>query len=441
MSAGPKDERLARLNGLSNCLFGEATEVGPAEAVEMLQAAGIDPARLKAALYGKALARSAQYSKAGEPLPPLLRQALFDLRPDSGGDEATVAQAARLAIARLLEEIRALPIRPEAGFAPMFMAAYRNRKDLSVGDKKVLDGLVNDIRGSASGSGKDMKVRQDRRKWPRPGEPSPSDRSKPSRGPVYARALLAELPQHYGGIRAIAAALELSLREVEAEGFDGALVRTQDLPLGAVVVRASIREAGRKNFTIAHEIGHFVLPGHDHASLACTASDVANWADASVEREMEREADEFAAELLMPASLLEALVRGSPPSLDLIEKIAREAGASLSAAAWRYCDLAEAKCAVVWSTEGAIQWAKRSAGFPFFLPKGQPVQAGTFAAACFRQAKVPGRPRALPAPLWIGAANLDPSARLLEQSKALPAYRSVISLLWIEDGQAVQKNR
>jgi hypothetical protein len=41
----------------------------------------------------------------------------------------------------------------------------------------------------------------------------------------------------------------------------------------------------------------------------------------------------------------------------------------------------------------------------------------------------------VPPELWIGATDKDSSLRLLEQSKALPSYRSAISLLWIEDRQ------
>jgi Zn-dependent peptidase ImmA (M78 family) len=260
----------------------------------------------------------------------------------------------------------------------------------------------------------------------------PAVRDSERRGPAYARALLEKFPEN-SGVLEIASALELELRHAQADGFEGALIRSKDIPVGAIVVRDSIREGGRKNFTIAHEIGHFVLPGHAQASLACTASDVANWGSASVRKELEREADEFAAELLMPAALVESIGAGVPPSLLVIEKIARKAGASLSAAAWRYCDLAAQKCAVVWSTDGVIQWSKRSAGFPFFLAKGKPVGEGTFAAACFAQEKVPGKPRTVPAGLWVNSARLDPSVRMLEQSKALPAYKSVISLLWIEE--------
>jgi hypothetical protein len=52
---------------------------------------------------------------------------------------------------------------------------------------------------------------------------------------------------------------------------------------------------------------------------------------------------------------------------------------SVSAAAWRYCNLVAEKCAVVWNTEGKIQWAKRSEDFPFLLRKG-PVEKSTLPA-------------------------------------------------------------
>ena len=265
-------------------------------------------------------------------------------------------------------------------------------------------------------------------------EPGPPPQQSERRGAVYAQALLAELKPKPGAVRAVASALDLDLHEVEADGFEGALVRTQDAPLGAIAVRNSIREVGRKNFTIAHEIGHFVLPGHDHASVACTADEIGDWASGATEKRLEREANEFAAELLMPTELVEVIARNAAPSLEVIEKIARELGASLSAAASRYCDLVE-QCAVVWSTEGAIQWAKRSADFPFYLASGWALRGGSFAAACFAGEKVPGKPRSVPAHLWTSTPHVDSSVKLLEQSRALPTYRSVISLLWIDLGR------
>jgi hypothetical protein len=256
------------------------------------------------------------------------------------------------------------------------------------------------------------------------------------KGPVYARALLAELRQEFADVREVASALELDLREVDADGFEGALIRAKGYPLGAVMIRESIREAGRKNFTIAHEIGHFVLPDHDRAEYVCTLSDIGNWGDLS--RQLEREADEFAAELLMPAPFVREIGKDAPPSLQLIEEIARKSHSSLSAAAWRYCDLSTERCAVVWSRERAIRWSKRTAHFGFSLRKGTALQVRSFAAACFDGAKVPKRPCVVPASWWISSADLANRAEIWEQSKALPAYQSVISLLWMKEGDGAE---
>lgn len=154
-------------------------------------------------------------------------------------------------------------------------------------------------------------------------------------GSAYARALLGEMRIHeFADLAAVAQGLNLEINEVEIDNFDGALVRTRDLPLGAIVVRASIREPGRKRFTIAHEIGHFVLPGHDKADLVCTVSEIGAWSGA--EKALEREADEFAAELPMPAHLAKPIVFRQPPSLTAIHDLATTSATSLSAAAWRY---------------------------------------------------------------------------------------------------------
>lgn len=142
------DQRLARLNRLSEVLFGEASEVDPAGAEELLRTAGIEPERLKGALYQRMLERSKKYSGGGRPVPALLRQALKDLEPIPAGSqtEGTVARTARFTMTRLLAEIRELPKLLNTGLTPQFTAAYRNRKELSARDIRVLDGVAEDLR-------------------------------------------------------------------------------------------------------------------------------------------------------------------------------------------------------------------------------------------------------------------------------------------------------
>jgi hypothetical protein len=132
----------------------------------------------------------------------------------------------------------------------------------------------------------------------------------------------------------------------------------------------------------------------------------------------------------MPEELVMEVIGSNPPSLQLIEEIARRSRASFSAAAWRYCDFTPESCAIVWSIDGVQRWCARSNTFPFVLPSGRPLHTGSFAAACFEDEKVPQKPREVSSSLWV--EGLEPPRRIWEQSKALPSYRSVISLLWIK---------
>jgi len=251
--------------------------------------------------------------------------------------------------------------------------------------------------------------------------------SKLTQSVAYARALALELRSARQDLERFAPRLGLEIREVHADSFDGALVRTREIPRGVILIRKSIRESGRKHFTLAHELAHFLLPNHGQTELVCTKSDIGNWGDGS--KQTEREADEFAAELLMPAATVEPIVRSAAPSLRVIEKIARRFETSFSAAAWRYCDLAKAPCAIVWSTDRRIAWSKRSHTFAFPLRKGTPIHEDTFAFRAFSGRASHNQLQAVPASLWI--SGLAEPTEVYEQSKALPAYNSVISLLWI----------
>jgi len=256
--------------------------------------------------------------------------------------------------------------------------------------------------------------------------------TKVDRGPAYAKALLAELKvSGPADARSIAGQLQLDVSELDVQGFDGALVRAKGTPFGAIIVRDSIRESGRKNFTVAHEIGHFVLPGHEDADLVCTSSDVGNWSKSA--KEFELEANEFASELLMPEPLVRQIMGSSEPSFSLIEQIANSCQASLSAAGWRLCELTGHRCAVIWSVARAISWSRRSEEFRFGVSRSGPIREGTFAYDCFAGQDTPDRPEPVAADLWLESRNIAAGAQIWEQSKALPSYSSVLTLLWIKE--------
>jgi Zn-dependent peptidase ImmA (M78 family) len=91
---------------------------------------------------------------------------------------------------------------------------------------------------------------------------------------------------------------------------------------------------------MAHDIGHFVLPGQHEVSAPCKQQRIENW-DADLYRP-ELEANRFAAEILMPRRLMAEFAQ-SEPSLESIRSIAQLCGTSLTASAVRLITLTPLK--------------------------------------------------------------------------------------------------
>lgn len=106
------------------------------------------------------------------------------------------------------------------------------------------------------------------------------------------------------------------------------------LPAERRVILNGAEPPPRRRFTLAHELGHWVcqvLEGYA-APVYCRAADVAPTAD----RRLEREANVFAAELLMP----EPAVRGEWLRAASCAELAGWFGVSEEAMGWRVYNLA-----------------------------------------------------------------------------------------------------
>ncbi len=156
---------------------------------------------------------------------------------------------------------------------------------------------------------------------------------------AYAEAVLRKLGwwEEVPNVEEIACHLNLDVEEEDLVGFDGCLVRPVGMPIGMIGIRRDIRESSRKRFTIAHEIGHFLLPGHDQSDGVCTSMDLNRWSPAK--QDYEQEANQFAAELLIPTGIAKRIMAGLTPSLDALKEMATKFGTSLSATGWRYWNL------------------------------------------------------------------------------------------------------
>ena len=116
-----------------------------------------------------------------------------------------------------------------------------------------------------------------------------------------------------------------------------------------------INSIGFRNFSVAHELGHYYLPGHIDAVFSCGLVHKSHASFASGER-YEMEADHFAATLLMPNALFRNALRTAGDGLPAIEKLAEQCCTSLTATAIRYTRCTHDPVAIVLSTGRQIDY-------------------------------------------------------------------------------------
>lgn len=136
------------------------------------------------------------------------------------------------------------------------------------------------------------------------------------------------------------------------------------------------RHAGRVRFSIAHELAHYFLD--HHRTLLMAGKSHNSTSDFICDNELERDADGFAAALLLPSyALRQKLTRRPFMTLREILALAREWQTSATSAAIRYARFATEGCAAVLSQDGVIRFYSASdeaAALGFrFLRSGTPV--------------------------------------------------------------------
>ena len=227
----------------------------------------------------------------------------------------------------------------------------------------------------------------------------------------------------------LASKIGLKVKPVDCQSFEGALLRVRDLNIGTILLSTRISHAGRRRFTLAHEIGHYLLPGHGREEGYCRGSGLDSW-EKGLSR-IEEEANSFAAEVLMPVQKIKHLLQVEP-QYEIAAEIADLCASSLSASSYRLAALTTHPFAVVWSEEGKFKWCKKSDEFDYWI-RPDKCDRETLVFRCFSGEPVPTGYDRVPASAWLSDARIKDDANILEQSKPLPAYNAVISFLLIDE--------
>jgi Zn-dependent peptidase ImmA (M78 family) len=160
--------------------------------------------------------------------------------------------------------------------------------------------------------------------------------------------------------------------------FDGALLPSPDEKKGwGIIYNSAISSAGRINFTLAHEFGHYLLHRERYPKgFRCSTQDVTRWD--SEYGQIEYQANKFAASLLMPLDDYKNQINPrSSVSIDQISACAVRYDVSLLAASLRWIEYTERRAVLVVSRDDYILWARSSQPAmktkTYFRTSGAPV--------------------------------------------------------------------
>ena len=166
------------------------------------------------------------------------------------------------------------------------------------------------------------------------------------------RQMLPETP--YGqGVREIKTPIAHGLASCE-----GMLVRNPHDDAEWGIFYNGKAPAERQRFTIAHELGHFVLHRGQRPNFSCDKESVYSGADRM--RSIEREADDFASNLLMPGDLLRDAISDRRIDLHVLSALAKRFQVSFESLCIRFIKFTPLRAILVYWDNGFAKYEWRS---------------------------------------------------------------------------------
>lgn len=134
--------------------------------------------------------------------------------------------------------------------------------------------------------------------------------------------------------------------------IDGALINSDENPNSfTAFVNSEISNEGRRRFTLAHEIGHFVLHRDIQKEFSCNYFD-----RTELQKDgLEKEANKFASQILMPPNRIREYDNRTW-NFETLKDVAERFNVSLQAAGLQVVKKSSRKIAFVVSTSDVVEW-------------------------------------------------------------------------------------
>ena len=195
-----------------------------------------------------------------------------------------------------------------------------------------------------------------------------------------------------------------------------------------------VENEGFQRFSVSHEIGHYVLPGHVDA-MVCPDTTQPLPRRSSGRDRFEAEADRFATALLMPTGLFAAELQVAGDGFEAVKWLSERCGTSWEATAIRYAECTPQAVAVVRTTGDRVDYVIPSSNLkrrvsPFPVLKGTPLPANTATFRFNRNRKNIQESKYFHVKSslahWFGARHDEPS---IEEVIGLGSYGKTLSIL------------
>lgn len=215
---------------------------------------------------------------------------------------------------------------------------------------------------------------------------------------------------------------KVTVVEGELKGAAASLVRTGEY--ATIRVDKDERNEYRKRFSIAHELGHYVLNHRQSIARFCSNDDMMSWYN----KTQETEANFFASELILPNKLLRPRCDVREVNFEPIKNIANEFRASMTATSIRFVRYCPEACAVVFSKDNKIIWSYRSEEWWPFIRSGKTLDRYTVASDFFVDKELPDEPVPVNGDAWLEDNRVE---EVIEHSICSRKLNFVLSILWI----------
>lgn len=219
--------------------------------------------------------------------------------------------------------------------------------------------------------------------------------------------------------------------ETPLDGKEGEIVSVDNRSI--ITINSLIQFETKKRFAAAHELGHYEMHRSLRPIFSDTEEDLMNWYKAGPQ---ETEANEFAAEFLMPSELFYKECERKKFEPKVIEHLANRFGVSKTAAILKFVKRGNHPVFVVYCKDNKVKWFKRSDDFYHFshLKMNAAPPTGTVAYEMFlgKKAYVGDEAKQdIWKSDWFEMRSEDePDTRFFEYCLFAKSYNYTISVIW-----------